>query len=122
MVRSAETRSVKYDKKIDGAVINQRITAQKKFMVEQVRIMAPLQTYYERKIKKYLEAIGMYGIEQHHYMNFGGGLWARSRSFKGVTLQMEAEAWASRWLRRGLSATHLIAIAAMFGIDLTTWG
>lgn len=121
MVRSAETRSVKYDKKIDGAVINQRITAQKEFMVEQMRIMAPLQTFYERKIKKYLEGIGMYGITQHHYMNFGGGLWARSRSFTGVTLQMEAEAWANRWLRRGLNAIHLIKIAAMFGVDLTDW-
>jgi len=121
MVRSAETRSVKYDKKIDGAVINQRVTAQKKFMVEQVRIMYPLQTFYEMKIKKYLEPLGMYGIQQHHYMNFGGGLWARTRSFTGVTLQMEAEAWASRWLRRGLNATHLIAIAAIFGVDLTAW-
>lgn len=121
MVRSAETRSIKYDKKIDGAVINQRITAQKPFMVEQIRIMYPLQTFYEMKIKKYLEGIGMYGIIQHHYMNFGGGLWARARTFTGVTLKMEAEAWASRWLRRGLNATHLIKIAAMFGIDLSDW-
>lgn len=122
MVRSAETRSVKYDKKIDGAVINQRITSQKKFMVEQVRVMYPLQQFYETKIKKYLEGIGMYGIQQHHYMNFGGGIWARSRSFKDETLKMEVEAWADRWLRRGLNATHLVKIAAMFGVDLTDWG
>jgi len=121
LVRSAETRSTKYDKKIDGSVINQRITAQKAFMVEQVNEMAPLQTFYERKIKRYLEAIGMYGINQHHYMNFGGAVWARSRTFSEATLQMEVEALANRWLRRGLNATHLIAIAAMFGVDLSTW-
>lgn len=121
MVRDAETRSIKYDKKIDGSVINQRITAQKKFMVEQVREMAPLQAYYERKIKRYLEAQGMYGIDQHHYMNFGGGCWARARTFTEVTLKMEVEAWANRWLRRNLIPEHLIKIAAMFGVDLTTW-
>ena len=122
MVRDPETRSIKYDKKIDGAVINQRITAQKKFMVEQIRIMYPLQTFYENKIKRYLESIGMYGIQQHHYMNFGGGVWARARTFTDQTLKMEVEAWANRWLRRGLAAAHLVKIAAMFGVDLTTWG
>lgn len=120
-MRSAETRSTKYDKKIDGAVINQRITAQKPFMVEQMNEMAPIQTFYERKIKAYLESIGMYGIAQHHYMNFGGAVWARCRTFSQVTLQMEVEAIASRWLRRGLSATHLIYIAQLFGVDLSSW-
>lgn len=121
MVRSAETRSTKYDKKIDGAVINQRITAQKEFMVEQVRIQYPIQAFYERKVKAYLERLGMYGIQQHHYMNYAGGLWARYRTFKDATLRMEAEAWASHWLRRGLNATHLIEIAKIFGIDLSAW-
>lgn len=121
MVRPATTRATKYEKKIDGSVINQRITAQKDFMVEQVRTMYPIQAFYERKIKAYLEPIGMYGIEQHHYMNYGGGLWARYRTFTGQTLQMEAEAWANMWLRRGLNPTHLIAIARIFGIDLTDW-
>ena len=90
-------------------------------MVEQVNEMAPIQTFYERKIKRYLENIGMYGIQQHHYMNFGGAVWARSRTFAEATLQMEVEALANRWLRRGLNATHLTAIAAMFGVDISTW-
>lgn len=121
MVRSAATRSTKYEKKIDGSVFNQRVTAQKELMVEQVNLMYPVQEFYEKKIKAYLEPIGMYGIQQHNYMNFGGALWRLSRMFSGETLRMEAEVLASHWLRRALNPTHLIAIARIFGIDLSAW-
>jgi len=121
MVRSATTRATKYDKKIDGAVFNQRTTALKDMMVEQMHMRAAVQEEYERKTKAYLEPIGMYGLEQHHYMNFMQGLWRLSRTFNDVTLRMEAEALASHWLRRGLAPEHLIAIARFFGIDLSAW-
>ncbi|MBA7595189.1 hypothetical protein ES703_02148 [subsurface metagenome] len=121
MVRSALTRSTKYDKKIDGDVFNQRTTALKSMMVEQMNLRAAEQTFYERKCKAYLEPIGMYGLQQHHYMNFMQGVWRLTRTFNDRTLQMEAEALANNWLRRGLIAEHLIAIAQFFGIDLTAW-
>lgn len=121
MVRSATTRNTKYDKKIDGDVINARITALKPSMVEQVNVQYALQEMYEMKVKRYLEAIGVYGCDVHHYMNYMFGLWRRSRTFEAVTLRMEAEAWASSWLRRGLDAAHLIHIAHFFAIDLTAW-
>lgn len=121
MVKSASRRSTHYDKKIDGDVMNYRITAEKDFMVEQIHIRYAQQFLMETKIKDYLEQIGFYGIEQHHYMNFGGECWALSNTFTGNTLRMEVEIKASKWLRRGLSVTHLIAIARLFGIDLTGW-
>jgi hypothetical protein len=119
MVKSASRRSYHYDKKIDGDVINFRITQQKAMMVEQTGILYAEQTFNEDKIKDYLEHIGMFGIQQHHYMNFGQEMWSLSRTFKGQTLRLEAEIKADKWLRRGLNATHLIHIAALFGIDLT---
>lgn len=121
MVKSATRRSDHYDSKLDGDVWAARITAEKEFMVEQVHAMYAQQFYLETKVKDYLEAIGFYGIEQHHYMNYAFGLWARSRTFSRETLRREAEIWADVWLRRGLLAEHLIAIARMFGIDLTGW-
>jgi len=119
MVKSAERRSTHYEKKLDGDVWNARATAEKSFMVEQTNQAYPQQYFYEMKIKNYLEPIGFYGIQQHHYMNFGGELWALTRRFSGQTLAKEAEIKASKWLRRGLEATHLIAIARIFGITLT---
>ena len=121
LVKSAARRSTKYDKKLDGDIWNQRITAEKGFMVEQVHQRYAVQFYNETRIKAYLEQIGFYGIEQHHYMNFGQEMWALYRTFKGMTLRMEAEIKADKWLRRGLDVTHLIAIARLFGIDLTGW-
>jgi len=121
MVKSAARRSEHYDKKLSASVMNQRITAQKSFMVEQVHIAYAQQVLIENKIKRYLEAIGFYGIEQHHYMNFGQEVWSLSRAFREQTLRREVEIKASKWLRRGLSATHLIAIARLFGVQLAGW-
>lgn len=121
MVKSATRRSNKYNAKLDGTIWNYRLTEEKDFMVEQMHMRAAEQTLIETKVKGYLEPIGFYGIEQHHYMNFAQGLWRRARTFSGETLRMEAEIWASVWLRRGLISTHLIAIARIFGIALTGW-
>lgn len=121
MVRSASTRSTKYEKKLDGDVWNYRTTAIKDMMIEQVHMRYAEQAENERKIKRYLEAIGFYGIQQHHYMNFGQELYSLDRTFSEETLRMEAEITADKWLRRGLNATHLVAIARLFGINLTSW-
>ena len=101
--------------------MNARITAERDFMIEQVHVAYAQQVFNETKIKDYLEAIGFYGIEQHHYMNFGQECWSLSRSFRDQTLLREVEIKATKWHRRGLSATHLIAIARLFGVDLTAW-
>lgn len=119
MVKDADRRATHYDKKLDGDVWNARTTAEKTMMVEQVNLRYPEQVFYETKIKSYLEGIGFYGIQQHHYMNFGQECWTLTRSFSGQTLRMEVEIKADKWLRRGLVATHLIAIARLFGVDLT---
>jgi len=121
MVRSASTRINKFNAKWSGPVVNQRITEYKKFMVEQVNIMYPQQAMIEQKIKNYLEPIGMFTIQQHHYMNFAQELWAKSRMFSGETLRMEAELLAGKWLRRGLNATHLIEVARRMGITLSAF-
>jgi len=121
LVKGSTRRSDHYDKKLDGDVWNYRITSLKSMMVEQVHDRYAVQFLYETKIKDYLEGIGFYGIEQHHYMNFGQEVWALSRTFSGQTLRKEVEIAADKWLRRGLNATHLIAIARMFGVDLTGW-
>lgn len=119
MVKSATRRSDHYDKKLDGDVWNWRITAEKEMMVEQVQGKYAVQALYEAKVKDYLEGIGMFGIQQHHYMNFMQECWALSRTFTRVTLRMEVENRAAKWLRRNLDATHLTRIAALFGISLT---
>jgi hypothetical protein len=121
MVRSAETRSEKYDKKLRGTVWNTRFTALKPTMVEQANSAYAQQTFNETKTKAYLERFGMYGILAHHYMNFGMRLWALTRTFTQETLRMEAEQEAAKWLRRGLDPAHLIEIAKLYGIDLTGW-
>jgi hypothetical protein len=90
-------------------------------MVEQINVAYPQQAMIEQKVKDYLEPLGMYTIQQHHYMNFAGELWAKSRMFTGVTLRMEAELVASKWLRRGCNPTYLIEIARRLGITLTAF-
>jgi len=119
MVRSASTRANKFNAKWDGSVVNQRITEYKPYMVEQVNIAYAQQEMIEMKIKDYLEPLGMYTIQQHHYMNYAQELWAKSRMFTGETLRMEAELVASKWLRRGLNATHLVEIARRMGITIS---
>jgi len=121
MVRSATTRTNKFNAKWDSAVVNARITEYKPFMVEQINVAYPQQAMIEQKVKDYLEPLGMYTIQQHHYMNFAGELWAKSRMFTGVTLRMEAELVASKWLRRGCNPTYLIEIARRLGITLTAF-
>lgn len=101
--------------------MQQRITALRESMIEQTNIRFAVQAMYEDKIKAYLEPIGFYGLEQHHYMNFGGECWRISTNFSQRTAVMEAEITAGKWARRGLVVTHLIRIARFFGIDLTGW-
>jgi len=121
MVKSSTRRSDHYDKKLDGDVWNRRITELKPMMVEQVHTRYAEQFLNETKVKAYLEAIGFYGWDQHHYMNYAQELYTLSNAFSGQTLRMEAEIKADKWLRRGLEAVHLIAIAGLFGIDLSAW-
>jgi len=119
LVRAASTRINKFNAKWDGSVVNQRLTEYKPYMLEQVGAAYPVQEMIEFKVKDYLEPLGMYTIQQHHYMNFAQELWAKSRMFTGETLRMEAELIASKWLRRGLNPTHLVNIAAIMGITIT---
>jgi len=121
MVRSATTRTNKFNAKWDGTVVNQRLTEYKPYMVEQVGAAYPVQVQIENKVKDYLEPLGMYTIQQHHYMNYAQELWAKTRTFTGETLRMEAELVASKWLRRGLNPTHLTEIAARLGVTLAAW-
>ena len=121
MVKDSDRRGVHYDKKLDPDVQRQRITAERDFMIEQMHIRAAQQFFIETKIKDYLEQIGFYGIEQHHYMNFAQECWRLSRTFTGATLQKEVEIKADKWMRRNLEATHLLAIARMFGVELVSW-
>lgn len=118
MVKTAKRRSDHYDAKLQDDVWNFRITTEKDFMVEQAHVRYAQQFYLESKVKDYLEHIGFYGIQQHHYMNFAQECWALSRAFSGTTLRMEVEIKASKWLRRNLNVTHLIRIARMFGVNL----
>jgi len=121
MVRSAATRSNKFNAKWDGSVVNARLTEYKPYMVEQVNVAYAIQEQIEMKVKDYLEPLGMYTIQQHHYMNYAQELWAKSRMFTGETLRMEAELVASKWLRRGCNPTHLIEIAKLFAITLVAF-
>lgn len=121
MVRSATTRTNKFNAKWDGSVVNQRITEYKPFMVEQINAAYAQQTHLEMKVKDYLEPLGMYTIQQHSYMNYAMELWAKSRMFTGTTLKMEAELVASKWLRRALDPTHLIEIAKLLAITISAF-
>ena len=118
MVRSATTRKEKYNAKLRGSVWNARFTELKDIMVEQTGHRYPEQVYYETKVKAYCEAQGMYGLQLHHYLNFAFRLWSFARRFTQATLRNEAIEEANKWVRRGLTATHLVEIAKLFGIDL----
>lgn len=118
MVKTAKRRSDHYDAKLQDDVWNYRITAEKPFMVEQVHIRYAQQFFNEQKVKDYLEQHDLYGIDIHHYNNYAQQVWALTRTFTGVTLRMEVEQAAAKWLRRNLNVTHLIRIAELFGVQL----
>ena len=119
MVKSSTRRSDHYRYKLDGSVWNARITAEKEMMVEQVHGRYAVQMLYEQKVKDYLEAQGVFGIELHHYMNFMQECWSLSMAFTQLTLTREIENRAAKWLRRNLNATYLVYIASLFGVSLT---
>ena len=119
MVKGATRRSDHYKHKLDGDVWNARLTAEKGMMVEQVHGRYAVQTLYEAKVKDYLEAQGIFGIELHHYLNFMQECWSLSMAFSQLTLTREIENRAAKWLRRNLNADYLVRIASLFGVSLT---
>jgi len=112
-------RKNKFQGKVDEEVYSSRTTALKTMMVTQQEVTTAQQTRIESIVGDYCHAQGFYGIELHHYRNFSMELWGLTRIFKAATLNKEASEKAKKWKSRGLSQTHLDAIAKLFGITIT---
>lgn len=118
-VRHYENRQDKYEGKIDEEVMYSRTTALKPMMVSQVTTAYASQTLMENKVGKYLNSLGLYGNELHHYRNFSQELFRLRRLFTQETLLMEASLRGQKWKDRGLDENFLQGVASLFGILLT---
>jgi len=117
--RHYEDRQNKYEGKIDEEVMYSRTSALKTMMVEQVTNVYANQALMESKVGKYLNSLGLYGTELHHYRNFSQELFRLQRLFTSSTLEKEASLRGQKWKDRGLDATYLQGVANLFNIKLT---
>jgi copper oxidase (laccase) domain-containing protein len=118
MVRQAQYRQSKFVAKIDPEIVKQRFEVQKEMMAEQTTQVFSNQAEFETKIGKFLNELGLYGIQLHHYRNFAQELYSLTRRFYTNTLSKEATLVAKKWLARGLEEQTLRKVAQFFGIEL----
>ena len=120
MVRSATYRTSKYDAKMVGDVIKNRIDAQKDSMVAQVTTQFGLLEALETAVKSVLITGGATTITMPYYLAYARQCWKLIKNH-GVNAisEAEAKAFANCWEDRGLTSALLILVAAEAGLTIT---
>lgn len=118
MVRTADRRKAKYEAKIDADVQRSRILAQKDSMVTNAEGMFAQLAQMEQEVKVAIMnlAITVPSIMIPAYLNVGRELWKKQQKFTGKTYNQECALTLAKWASRGLIASALTAVAALFGV------
>ena len=120
MVRGATRRSAKYNAKIVGDVVKNRIDAQKQDMVDQATDQFGFLVAKEQAINQKIEAWAVHSIEKPFYLSYGRKLYGLGRKHTGGTLDEEACIATKAFIERGLDPYYLQEIAQdVFSIDVT---
>jgi len=120
MVRSSTYRASKYDAKIVGDVIKNRIDAQKTSMVSQATTQFGLLVAKEEAIKEKLTTWGVGTIQVPFYLAYGRKIYGLSRKHAGDILHDEVCIAYDAWVSRGLDPYYLQSIAMdVFSVDIS---
>lgn len=120
MVRPSTARINKYEAKIVGDVIKNRIDAQKAFMVDQARDRFDELVAKEEAINGKIETWGVHSIEKPFYLSYGRKLYGLGRKHSGDTLVEEACIATEAFITRGLDPYYCQVIAQdIFSIDVS---
>ena len=121
MPSSADKRMAKYAAKFDGTTIGARATAVKSLAVDAFNLTAPVLAGYETQVKNDILALVTPAIPAYQipaYLAFMRQCYAKSRKYGGRTLVLELQQFAQSWFMKGLKASALVAIAALFGATI----
>jgi len=120
MVRSSANRASKYDAKIVGDVIKNRIDAQRDSMVAQATSKFGELEALENGVKAVLIAAGVATILMPGYYAFARQLY-KQKTNHGTNSVTTAEAQRLKvaWQGRGLASATLILVAADCGFTVT---
>jgi len=120
MVRDAARRTTKYDAKIVGDVIKNRIDAQKASMVEQVTNRFADIVAMETQVKNLLTGWGVSTILVPFYLSFGRKCYGLSLKHTGTILHDEVCIAHDAWKARGLDSYYIQVIASdVFSVDIS---
>jgi len=120
MVRSSSSRINKYEAKIVGDVVKNRIDAQKTFMVDQAKDRFDELVGKEEAVNSKIEAWGVHSIQKPFYLSYGRKLYGLGRKHSGDTLIEEACIATKAFVDRGLDPYYLMTIAQdVFSIDVS---
>jgi hypothetical protein len=123
MPSSADKRMAKYEAKYDGVTVGARFTAGKALAVDAFNLTAPVLAGLEGQVKADILAVITPAIPAYQipaYLAFMRQCYAKARKYGGGTLVLECQSTANSWAQKGLDATALMAIAALFGATITT--
>lgn len=116
--RRPEYRKDKFEAKVDGDIFEKRYDTLKPTMTAQYRLRAEQQEALEQEIGRYLNSLGLTGIQLHNYRNFAQELYALKNKFTDQTLTNMATIKAQRWTSEGLNKNILTEIAKRLGITI----
>jgi hypothetical protein len=119
-VKDANSRILKYIKKLDPEIIKLRFSAQKEAMITKiVNIYAELAAL-DQKIKEILDAHPETIPTQYfYYFSYGRELWRLKNKYGGLVLFKEINALELKWEARGLNKRIMEKMRVdIFGITL----
>ena len=122
MVRSAAYRASKYDAKIVGDVVKNRIDAQKTSMVAQATTQFGLLVAKEEETKTLLAGWGVSAALVAMYLSYARELYGITKRHTGTIATNEACLATQKWgdTKRGLNMYYLQTIADdVFEIDVS---
>jgi hypothetical protein len=118
MVRAPDKRLRKYDAKMVGDVIKNRIDAQRDGMVEQQQSIQGELSLMESKAKAILESLGVATIYIPQYLNYVRECYRLFKHFSQVSRQNEAQVMFNKWVSRGLTPSTLAKVSVLCGITI----
>lgn len=100
-VRNALRRIDKWDMKLAGDVLSERVATLKPMMKSQVETEFPLLVEVENEVKVILGDVGISSSLNPPYLNFARETYRMSKKLLGKQLLREVDATMAKWIARG---------------------
>ena len=123
MVSSADKRTSKYLAKYDAVTVGTRYGLVKDIATGAYAATASILAQYETQVKNDILSVispAIPAIMIAPYLAFMRQCFKRFRKYGGGTLVLELQGIANSWKNKGLDATALMSIAALFGATIAT--